>query len=68
MIWGASMALYGHWRDQRGFERGAYSAICAMAITLDGNSAIGRFEACRNIKDHNWYIDGFSRRDKGKAA
>lgn len=62
----AAMNSYGRWQYHRGFNTGADSAICAFAVGLDGDSAIKSQEACRNITDHDWIIDGFDPHGKDR--
>lgn len=61
----AAVLSYGEWQFERGFNRGADTAICAIAIAMDGDSAKTKFTACRNIRDHSHLIDGLDR--KGAA-
>jgi hypothetical protein len=66
VLLGAALGLYGRWQYHRGFDTGADTAICAFAIGIEGPGAVRTSEACRNIRDRNYVIDGFD--PKGKSG
>ena len=53
------VVAFGQLQYRRGFDTGADSAICAFAVGLDGQSAINTQEACRNIRNTDWIVEGF---------
>lgn len=62
-----AVSLFGSWQYHRGFNNGADSAICAFAVGLNGATAIETMDACKNITDRNWIVDGFDPHKKGSA-
>ena len=60
-----AVSLFGSWQYHRGFNTGADSAICAFAVGLNGSTAIETMEACKNITDRDWIVDGFDPHGKG---
>lgn len=76
MVWlgkgaliGALVAGWGVYQRRQGFDAGADTALCAVAIFQDGNSAITRFDACKRIKNpHAYALDNGSDDRKHKEA
>jgi hypothetical protein len=69
LVLGLVIGSYGRWQYHRGFDTGADTAICAFAIGIDGPGAVRTSEACGNIRDRNYVIDGFEPHGKtGKPS
>lgn len=52
VVLGAVIVIsWGVYRWKEGFNTGADTVICAMAIAQRGDAAVQEFEACRNISD-----------------
>lgn len=66
VVWGMLMFAYGRWQYHRGFDTGADTAICAFAISIEGAKPAMNYDACKNITDRDYEIDGFDN-GAGKA-
>ena len=59
LLIGLALGFYGRWQYHRGFDRGADAAICAFAVGMDGQTALTKYDACRNVSSRNYTVDGF---------
>lgn len=55
----ASVYAYGRWQYHRGFDLGADTTICVFAVSIEGPNAADTHDACKNVRDRNYVIDGF---------